>query len=92
MELTGRAFEADLEGNVSQLATALKEKRYKAKLVRRRNIPKPGGKQRPLGIPVIGDKLVQTAAAQILSAILRAGFSALQSWLPTWQRPSASCS
>jgi RNA-directed DNA polymerase len=69
-----KAYEADLEENVSQLATALKEKRYKAKLVRRRNIPKPGGKQRPLGIPVIGDKLVQSAAAQILSAIYEQDF------------------
>jgi len=68
------AFASDLEENVSHLATALKEKRYKAKLVRRRNIPKPGGKQRPLGIPVIGDKLVQTAAAQILSAIYEQDF------------------
>lgn len=68
------AFEADLIGNVSHLATALKEKRYKAKLVRRCNIPKPGGKQRPLGIPVIGDKLLQTAAAQILSAIFEQDF------------------
>nr|MBF0220938.1 group II intron reverse transcriptase/maturase [Desulfobulbaceae bacterium] len=69
-----KAFETDLEENVSQLATALKEKRYKAKLVRRRNIPKPGGKQRPLGIPVIGDKLVQSAAAQILSTIYEQDF------------------
>jgi group II intron reverse transcriptase/maturase len=68
------AFDADLRGNVSQLATALKEKRYKAKLVRRRYIPKPGGKKRPLGIPVIGDKLVQTAVAQILSAIYEQDF------------------
>jgi group II intron reverse transcriptase/maturase len=68
------AFAADLNENVSHLATALKGKRYKAKLVRRRNIPKPGGKQRPLGIPVIGDKLVQTAAAQILSAIYEQDF------------------
>ena len=68
------AFEADLAGNVSNLATSLKEKSYKAKLVRRRNIPKPGGKQRPLGIPVIGDKLVQTAVAQILSAIYEQDF------------------
>jgi len=69
-----KGFEADLTGNVSRLATALKEKRYKAKLVRRCNIPKPGGKQRPLGIPVVGDKLVQTAAAQILSAIYEQDF------------------
>ena len=68
------AFESALQENVSQLVTALKEKRYKAKLVRRRNIPKPGGKQRPLGIPVIGDKLVQTAVAQILSAIFEQDF------------------
>jgi group II intron reverse transcriptase/maturase len=67
-------FESKLMENVSSLATSLKEKRYKAKLVRRRNIPKPGGKQRPLGIPVIGDKLVQTAAAQILSAIYEQDF------------------
>lgn len=70
------AFAADLNENVSHLATSLKEKCYKAKLVRRRNIPKPGGKQRPLGIPVIGDKLVQTAAAQILSAIYEQDFLA----------------
>jgi group II intron reverse transcriptase/maturase len=68
------AFEANLAENVHQLVTALKEKRYKARLIRRRNIPKPGGKQRPLGIPVIGDKLVQTVAAQILSAIYEQDF------------------
>jgi len=68
------AFESNLKENVGYLSTSLKEKRYKAKLVRRRNIPKPGGKQRPLGIPVIGDKLVQTAAAQILSAIYEQDF------------------
>jgi len=70
------AFESNLKENVCQLATSLKEKRYKAKLVRRRNIPKPGGKQRPLGIPVISDKLVQSAAAQILSAIYEQDFLA----------------
>ena len=68
------AFEADLDGNVHKIATSLKEKRYKAKLVRRRYIPKPGGKQRPLGIPVIGDKLVETAVTLILSAIFEQDF------------------
>jgi len=68
------AFEADLAENVCQLLAALKEKRYKARLVRRRTIPKAGGKQRPLGIPVIGDKLVQTVASRILSAIYEQDF------------------
>lgn len=67
-------FGADLLGNVSTLVTSLKEKRYKAKLVRRRYIPKPGGKQRPLGIPAMGDKLVQSAVAHILSAIFEQDF------------------
>jgi len=69
-----KSFEADLTDNVCEIATNLKEKRYKAKLIRRRNIPKPDGKQRPLGIPVIGDKLVQTATAQILTAIFEQDF------------------
>ena len=69
-----KVFEADLAGNVSSIVTSLKEKRYKAKLVRRRYIPKPGGKERPLGIPGMGDKLVQSAAAHILSAIFEQDF------------------
>ena len=69
-----KAFGANLTGNVREIVTTLKEKRYKAKLVLRHYIPKPGGKQRPLGIPVIGDKLVQTAVANILSAIFEQDF------------------
>lgn len=69
-----QSFEANLTDNVGELAASLKEKRYKAKLIRRCHIPKPDGKQRPIGIPVIGDKLVQTAAAQILSAIFEQDF------------------
>jgi len=69
-----QSFEANLTENVGELAILLKEKRYKARLIRRRNIPKPGGRQRPLGIPSIGDKLVQTAAAKILSAIYEQDF------------------
>ncbi|MBN1187650.1 MAG: group II intron reverse transcriptase/maturase, partial [Bacteroidales bacterium] len=69
-----KRFEENLEENVGELAASLKEKRYKAKRIRRRNIPKPDGKERPLGIPVIADKLVQTAAANILTAIYEQDF------------------
>ena len=67
-------FGEKLGENIEEIALALREKRYKAKLVRRSFIPKAGGKQRPLGIPVIADKLVQTAAAFILNAIFEQDF------------------
>jgi RNA-directed DNA polymerase len=51
-----KTFEENLEENVGVIAQDLKEKRYKAKLVRRSYIPKPGGKQRPLGIPTAKGK------------------------------------
>ena len=67
-------FETDLENNIGQICKDLKEKKYKAKLVRRRYIPKLGGAFRPLGIPVIGDKIVQKAVAMILTAIFEQDF------------------
>ena len=74
-EVDYRAFESDLGENVAAIVKDLKEGKYKAKLVRRRYIPKAGGR-RPLGIPVVGDKVVQTAAALILSAIYEQDFLA----------------
>jgi RNA-directed DNA polymerase len=67
------AFEAELDENIVRIGRDLKEGKYKAKLVRRHYIPKIGGR-RPLGIPVVGDKVVETAAALILSAIFEQDF------------------
>ena len=68
-----KGFKSNLDENLKNIVTELKKWTYKAKLVRRRYIPKTGGR-RPLGIPVVGDKTLQTAVASILSAIYEADF------------------
>jgi hypothetical protein len=73
-EVTAWAYEQDLEANIQALARRLKTKRYRAKLVRRSYIPKENGKQRPLGIPALEDRLVQLACAKLLTAIFEADF------------------
>ena len=67
-------FETDLDGNIQKIVEDLKGNRYKAKLVRRGYIPKAGGKKRPLGIPSVGDKVLQKAVALVLSAIYEEDF------------------
>lgn len=67
--VTFKAYEQNLDQNLRDLVERLKRGRYKAKLVRRKHIPKGGGKTRPLGIPALEDKLLQLACAKILGAI-----------------------
>lgn len=73
-QVTYAEYEQNLEANLTDLVERLKAKRYRAKLVRRKHIPKGGGKTRPLGIPALEDKLLQLAVARLLNAIYEQDF------------------
>ena len=63
-----------LEANLADLSERLKRGAYRAEPVRRAYIAKADGRQRPLGIPTLEDKIVQRATVEVLNAIHEADF------------------
>jgi RNA-directed DNA polymerase len=73
-QISAQDYEQNLGGNIRDLVERLKQKRYRAKLVKRHYIPKGNGKLRPLGMPAVEDKLLQVAATRLLEAIYEQEF------------------
>ena len=66
---TWRHYGESLEDNLQDLSHRLKRGAYRAKPVRRVYIPKADGRQRPLGVTGLEDKIVQRASVEVLNAI-----------------------
>src|SRR6266849_7444658 len=71
---TWRHYGETLEDNLQDLFHRLKRGAYRAKPVRRAYINKSDGRKRPLGVPVLEDKIVQRAVVEVLNAIYETDF------------------
>jgi RNA-directed DNA polymerase len=73
-QVTWTGYGQDLEANLQELHARVQQGRYRAKPSRRVYIPKPDGRQRPLGIASLEDKIVQRAVVEVLNAIYEVDF------------------
>jgi retron-type reverse transcriptase len=71
---TWRHYGENLEENLQDLSGRLKRGAYRAKPVRRAYIPKADGRQRPLGVTVLEDKIAQRATAEVMNGIYEEDF------------------
>ena len=67
-------YQSKLPENIQRLTQQLRSKQFRAEDIKRAFIPKANGKQRPLGLPTINDKLVQQGVSQILQSIWEQDF------------------
>jgi group II intron reverse transcriptase/maturase len=73
-KVTWMQYSKNLEENLADLHKRLRERRYRAQPVKRAWADKDDGKKRPLGIPVLEDKIVQRAVVMLLEAVYEQDF------------------
>ncbi|UTW04940.1 hypothetical protein KDX31_09430 [Amphritea atlantica] len=67
--VTTQQFEHRLPENIHMLAQQLKSRQYRVDDIKRVYIPKANGKERPLGLPSVADKVVQQSVSELLQSI-----------------------
>jgi retron-type reverse transcriptase len=72
--VTYQEYQKDAERKIQELYQRLKDGKYQAQPLRRVYIPKENGKQRPISIPALEDKIVQKAMVEVLNAIYEQDF------------------
>src|SRR5918999_3483495 len=72
--VTWHDYGQDLEANLRDLHARVHRGAYRARPTRRSYIPKPDGRQRPLGVAALEDKILQRALVEVLNAIYEADF------------------
>ncbi len=72
--VTWEAYGQDLGANLRDLHERVQRGRYRASPSRRAYIPKADGRQRPLGVATLEDKIVQRAVVEVLNAIYETDF------------------
>jgi RNA-directed DNA polymerase len=73
--VTHQEYQQDAERKIQELYQRLKDGKYQAQPLRRVYIPKENGKQRPISIPALEDKIVQKAMVEVLNASMSRIFS-----------------
>jgi group II intron reverse transcriptase/maturase len=85
--VTWAEYGQDLEVNLQDLHARVQQGRYRAKPSRRVYVPKADGRQRPLGIASLEDKIVQRAVAEVLNAVYEVDFRGFSYGFRPGRRP-----